>query len=305
MFKKILLAVDGSKDAMDAIVYAHESGFLSGAELHLATALDLSSATFGGLLSLSRERLEELKANVREKIFGPAKALLEERDLELEEVHLIQDSPAPGLAQLAKSVGTDLIVIGRSGAGWVERFCCGSVSQRLSSRGPCAMLVVPKGSLDRRQNPVSFVVAVDFGEETRRGIEVARELAITKQADIDLVHSLAPHDLVSLDFDALDSYVAEVLNYKSELQAQLDGIASEFLDVGLTTRSKITPQEIVEGLVSAAQSHENAVIVVATHGRRGMKKLWSGNNADELLSATKHPVLIVPVHSEAKLEASS
>lgn len=303
MFQRVMLAVDGSQNALEAISYAQDSGFLKGAELHLATALDVSSATFGGLFSLSRERTEELKLNVREKIFDPAKSLLTDFGLEVTELHLIQDSPAPGLAQLAKSVGVDLIVLGRSGAGWVERVCCGSVAQRLTSRGPCAMLVVPRLATHRRREPVSYVVAVDFGEETRRGVELAEKLALVTKADIDLVHSLAPHDIISIDFDALDSYVAEVLNYKADLQDQLDTIARELREKGLSARSKVMPEGIVDGLISTVSSHDNGVIVVATHGRRGMKKLWSGNNADELLNRTEHPVLVVPVQGKSQSRA--
>ncbi|MDF1666158.1 MAG: universal stress protein, partial [Planctomycetota bacterium] len=259
----------------------------------------------GGLFSLSRERLEELKSTVRDKIIGPAKSLIAELGLEVAGVHLIQDTPAPGLAQLARSVGVDLIVIGRSGAGWVERVCCGSVSQRLTSRGPCAMLVVPRASLHRKGEPISFVVAVDFGEETLKGVELTEALARESQADIDLIHSLAPHDIISIDFDALDSYVSEVLNYKADLQNQLDNIAAGLLEKGLSVRSKVMPESIVEGLMSTAKGHFNAVIVVATHGRRGMKKLWSGSNADELLSRTEHPVLVVPVHSKAEVKSEA
>lgn len=303
MFKKVMLAVDGSTDALEAITYARDAGFLKGAELHLANALDVSSATFGGLFSLSREQIEELKLKVEEKIFGPARSLIKECGLEVTEEHLIQDTPAPGLAKLARSVDVDLIVIGQSGAGWVERFCCGSVGQRLTSRGPCAMLVVPRAAIHRKQEPISFVVAVDFGDQTRQGIELAESLAKETQGDIDLIHSLAPHDIISIDFDSLDSYVSEVLNYKAELQNQLDSIAATLLEKGLSVRSKVMPEGIVEGLLSTAESHSNGVIVVATHGRRGMKKLWSGSNADDLLSRTEYPVLVVPVQSKVEAES--
>ncbi|HSG79180.1 MAG TPA: universal stress protein, partial [Acidimicrobiia bacterium] len=51
--------------------------------------------------------------------------------------------PAAALADVAREQDADLLVVGRRGAGFVERLVMGSVADRVAHYSPCPVLIVP------------------------------------------------------------------------------------------------------------------------------------------------------------------
>jgi nucleotide-binding universal stress UspA family protein len=50
--------------------------------------------------------------------------------------------PASALADVCRELGADLLVVGRRGAGLVERLVMGSVADRVAHYAPCPVLIV-------------------------------------------------------------------------------------------------------------------------------------------------------------------
>lgn len=73
-----------------------------------------------------------------------AQAVLEERGIDAESVFAVGD-PASSIAQLAEDRGADLVVIGTRGVGPVQRLLGLSVSQAVSRRVNCDLLIVHPG----------------------------------------------------------------------------------------------------------------------------------------------------------------
>jgi nucleotide-binding universal stress UspA family protein len=73
-----------------------------------------------------------------------AQAVLEERGIAAESVTAAGD-PASSIAQLADDRGADLVVIGTRGVGPVQRLLGLSVSQAVSRRVNCDLLIVHPG----------------------------------------------------------------------------------------------------------------------------------------------------------------
>ena len=51
--------------------------------------------------------------------------------------------PSSALIEYCRGVQADLLVVGRRGAGVVERIVLGSVADRLAHHAPCPLLIVP------------------------------------------------------------------------------------------------------------------------------------------------------------------
>jgi nucleotide-binding universal stress UspA family protein len=73
-----------------------------------------------------------------------AQAMLEERGIAVESVTAVGD-PASAIAQLAEDRHADLVVIGTRGVGPVQRLLGQSVSQAVSRRVSCDLLIVHPG----------------------------------------------------------------------------------------------------------------------------------------------------------------
>jgi nucleotide-binding universal stress UspA family protein len=73
-----------------------------------------------------------------------AQAMLEERGIAVESVTAVGD-PASSIAQLAEDRDADLVVVGTRGVGPVQRLLGQSVSQAVSRRVSCDLLIVHPG----------------------------------------------------------------------------------------------------------------------------------------------------------------
>jgi nucleotide-binding universal stress UspA family protein len=114
MFKKVLLAVDGSESAKHAATTALKLGLLRGAELVLVTAFDVARATYGGLISLSREQSDSLHASLRNRVLEPARSALASAGATSRGL-MVEGHPVVALADEARRQQADLIVVARRG----------------------------------------------------------------------------------------------------------------------------------------------------------------------------------------------
>jgi nucleotide-binding universal stress UspA family protein len=137
MFKKILLAYDGSDPAKKAFDRCLEMARCFGAELSIVTVVrppdfaeDVETeAIIENARSRSDSELQKLRAHARTAGMQPA-------------VHIRVGHPAEQIIAAAEEWGADLIVTGHRGKGLFERWLLGSVSRLIIAYAHCAVMVV-------------------------------------------------------------------------------------------------------------------------------------------------------------------
>lgn len=145
MFNTILLAYDGSDHAQNALKTAAGLAKTHGAALHLVHTpqIDTPHIVVGAFVSQieqppTADQIEEAGKHITDKAVSEAKA----EGVEVTEVHISNDSPAPFILATAEKTGADLIVLGRRGLGAVGALALGSVSQAVAHSAKCACLTV-------------------------------------------------------------------------------------------------------------------------------------------------------------------
>ena len=140
MFTKIVWATDGSQNADRALAYAVELSERDGAEVHVCHVIEKFPVTrvAGQDVHLDEKGLDD-------KIQGQADAVATDNGLRVT-VHMSSDRDtdvARRIADTAREVGADLIVVGTRGQSPIVGALLGSVSQRLLHIAACPVLVVP------------------------------------------------------------------------------------------------------------------------------------------------------------------
>ena len=92
--------------------------------------------------------------------------------------------------------------------------------------------------------------------------------------------------LVTGGVDVADRASAEAV------RVRLEGVAERFDEVAETT-VVISGEEPVEAIAALASAHDDAVVAMATHGRRGLSGTVLGSVATEVLRSSGGPVLLV------------
>ena len=146
MFKKILVPVDGSKGALEALDVAIELQKLMDAEIQLLCVFKHHSL-FEASLSMVRPQDMQIPDDA---LMEYAKEVVEHAKKHAEELGATRvrgfvrgGRPSKAIVQVAEENGFDLIVMGSRGTtGEVDGMLLGSVSQRVAGRARMPVLVV-------------------------------------------------------------------------------------------------------------------------------------------------------------------
>lgn len=141
-----------------------------------------------------------------------------------------------------------------------------------------------------------ILVAVDASETGELALQTALRLATEWQAQLRIVHAV---DLVNvnvgaefLDQPRLSEDIVKngqgVLS-RSEATAAASGVAFETQLIMIETLK----QSISEAIASDAEAWRSDLIVIGTHGRRGLRRLFLGSVAEGVARAATTPVLLI------------
>jgi nucleotide-binding universal stress UspA family protein len=138
MFKTILWASDGSDSADLALPYAKALASADGVRLAVVHGKELFVGRGGGYPVLADD--EQIEAKIRRQVD-------EAREEGLDATFTLASGSAPHAAHMiadaAREVDADVIVVGTRGHSPVAGLLLGSVTQRLLHIAPCPVLVVP------------------------------------------------------------------------------------------------------------------------------------------------------------------
>ena len=137
MFRKILVAVDGSPQSHAALRLAVDMAQRYRASLCLLHAFPHVSDLLG---TPQYEHLLAARMLIGETLLDSART--EIGDEAPVETQLIEGPPAPAILRVAQEEGYDLIVLGSRGQGQIAGLLLGSVSSAVAQRADCPVLIV-------------------------------------------------------------------------------------------------------------------------------------------------------------------
>ena len=147
MFKKILVAIDGSNLAYESLGYALDLAKKYSAKVMVLTVVEMPSNSVlaqGAVFTpiSSQSHLEKLE-NYHKEILREAAKRAEKTSPQINfTTKLVEGRPADKIIETAKLESFDLIVMGSRGLGGVKEFFLGSVSDRVADESPCPVLII-------------------------------------------------------------------------------------------------------------------------------------------------------------------
>jgi len=142
MYKRILLAYNGSQAGQKALLDCRDVAALQGSERYLVAVMPQDAVFVGAegayydpeLTKRERAKYEKVLAEGLEKLSAPGSPAQGE---------VVEGHPVDAIAEYARKIQADLIVVGHKHLeGWVKRWWSGSVSKSLIEHSPCSVLVV-------------------------------------------------------------------------------------------------------------------------------------------------------------------
>ena len=142
MYKRILLAYDGTEAGQKALLDCRETAQLQGSERFLIAVMPQDSVLVGGegvyydprVVEEEKKAFERVLADGLERLSDPGRPAKGE---------VVVGQPVDAIVQYAKRIEADLIVVGHKHLDhWAKRWWSGSVSKALIENSHCSVLVV-------------------------------------------------------------------------------------------------------------------------------------------------------------------
>jgi nucleotide-binding universal stress UspA family protein len=278
MYKKLLVAVDGSEISLHAFM---ESLRISKEDVVVLSAAPPYS---GDLRVMGTSDLGELLRQPCEQALGQVMKMAEAERAQIRPMCVMAE-PYEAIVETAEDEARDLIVMGVRGASLAHRLLVGSTTARVIGYSSQDVLVVPeKGSLgwDR------ILVATDGSEYSRKAVDTALDLLQYSRGRLTVVsvleisahiYAVAP-EITEEKIKLPQKYVEEV----KELAASRGLLAEGF------AREAECANEVITDI---ARKQSIDLIVVGSHGRTGLKRLLMGSVTESVIAHAPCPVLVV------------
>jgi nucleotide-binding universal stress UspA family protein len=145
MYRRILVAIDGSESSLFALTHAVKLANVFDSELTLLSVIDKFKLPFSAEYGLgAQESHEQLVRDVLESLNEVTMKLGENnRNLHID-TRVEEGRPAKIIVQVAEEDGFDLIVMGSQGFGLITGWFLGSVSNEVVNSCTKPLLIVKK-----------------------------------------------------------------------------------------------------------------------------------------------------------------
>ncbi|MFS8065602.1 MAG: universal stress protein, partial [Byssovorax sp.] len=138
--------------------------------------------------------------------------------------------------------------------------------------------------------PLSRILCpIDFDEHSGRAVARAQDLACRHGAELRLLHVLPrrPESLLLPTPAAADEM-------ERAATIHLDGLAKLIREAGVRCEVSVVRGDPALHILQAARDDDDDLIVMATHGRRGVSRVVLGSVTEAVLHATPCPLLTIP-----------
>ena len=215
-------------------------------------------------------------------------------------VHQVTGIPSQWITVMAKEKEVDLIVLGTHGRTGLEHILLGSTAERVVARAPCPVLTVRLERARLMSDEVQAAIAapairtilvpIDFSDCSLDALEYAAQVAKQFRAAVTILHVLEP---VSYSLDFSLTHAGEARAQRERLEARLSEMAASLRRAGLTAGHVLRGGAPADSLLDWSREQAYDLIVMGTHGRRGVSHLVSGSVAEAVLRHAFCPVLTV------------
>ncbi|MFT5864206.1 MAG: nucleotide-binding universal stress UspA family protein [Flavobacteriales bacterium] len=139
-----------------------------------------------------------------------------------------------------------------------------------------------------------ILVPTDFSEQAENALRVAADLARKHGSEINLLHMLElPMDLVDGAYGGAKSDLPEALFFMKLAHQKFETMMSaSFLD-GIKTYETAEFNGAFDGIMDYAKKYDTDLIVMGSHGAKGLQEFFIGSNTEKVVRNSDIPVLVI------------
>lgn len=297
----ILVPLDFSPASFKALDFAVPLAERFSATVHLVHAFDFDypPSMLAAIPMIMPE--SRLAQNAKRRLKDIAKKFA----LSPHNLHVVQGRAYRMICELARKLGTDLIITAASGQSALEHVLLGSTAERIVQHAPCPTLVVRlrqrsffktngNGTAGHTTHLRKILVPLDFSNCSIAGLEYAIRFAESSSAELVLLNSVSvPSFAVYGEYGDRGFPAANHCAWQTA-EKEMSRLHSTLVARGINAETVIESGVPAHQICLYAQNHEVDLIITAAHGRTGLKNFLLGSTAEQIVRHGPCPVLVVP-----------
>ncbi len=298
MFKDLLVPLDGSTLAEAAIPIAVELSHKLKASVTLLHVIEKNAPQeIHGQRHLTDEAsAKTYLENIAATCFKSTQKI--NIHVHTEEVSQV----ARSIVEHSGEFAPDLIILCAHGEGGLHDFVVGSIPQQVIAEGsiPVLLLQAREGDESRKSLIKCIVVALDGDPVHDASLHVASDLALAIGAQLHLIRVVPTLGTLNAEHAATGTLLPVTTNAildltEDEAVKYLDNQLDFLREKGLEASAEVERGDPAQEVVKSATNQHADMIVLGTHGKKGMGALWAGSVAPMIVARTQLPILLIPV----------
>jgi nucleotide-binding universal stress UspA family protein len=293
MFTKILVPLDGSPLGERALPIALLIAQAMNARLALVRAVwtrgMVPRLDTGSTYQVAMQEAEAYLEMVARRI-GPGVQV---------EAAVTHAPSSQGVLRMADEMGADLIVMTTHGRSGVSRWVYGSVAEAILARSHIPVLLVrtqtPTPPRPNREERPKLLVPLDGSKFAETALPSAANLARALDWTVVLLRVVVPPVLSVDDPELQRPFRVERLTQQARHEAEqyLQAVAQPLRCEGVRVMPVLRSGKAAGEILDESAAVGASLVVMATHGRTGVGRLWYGSVAEKVLHEGALPLLLV------------
>ena len=297
MYKRILVPLDGSKVAEQALPYARYLAGKLKIPVDLLGAVDLVGITS----SIKTEKALNLDAFISDNV-RRSEIYLETVSKTLPGVTVggivRKGKPEEVVIEKAAGDGDTLIAMATHGRSGIDRWLLGSVAEKVlrGTTNPLLLVRATEHEKSDGENTVQrIIVPLDGSPLAEKVLPHVIALAKEMACKTMLVRAYDLSQVISTFEGYIPDWNALQKEAMGEAVSYLDGKVRELKGQGLSeVSSRAAEKEPAQEIIDLAAEEPNSLIAMCTHGRSGVQRWVLGSVTEKVVRHSNSPVLVIP-----------
>jgi nucleotide-binding universal stress UspA family protein len=204
------------------------------------------------------------------------------------------------IIEAAAASSVALVALATHGYSGLKRWALGSVADKVAHVTNTPLFIVRGAEQATAARPIKrIMVPLDGSALARQALPLAAELAVQLQAELLPLTVVVPP--IGEAIERLGPYKAAeaIMPMRAQLFEELDSVVEALQQHHVPITPVIAHGFAAETIIAEAARQQVDLLIMATHGRSGLKRWALGSIADKLLHAAPVPLILVRVNADA------
>jgi nucleotide-binding universal stress UspA family protein len=288
MYRRILVGYDDSPASRAALLEAAHWVKRHGGELALVHAVFFEAEEFG----IAPEQLDRRIAAGRRLCAAAVDSTAAAPGVPVRTI-ICEGEPPDVLIDTADGLDADLVVLGTYGRRGLRRMLMGSVTAQVISRSKVDVLVVHRPCQECRGEYRSILVPYDGSAFSRGALRRACGLAKGGGATVTVLYAIPRYEEM-VGFVRTEGISARLAEEAQKIVTAAARLAGE---LGVSAATEVAEGPAADQVVDAVKKSGHDLVVMGSHGHRGMERALLGSTAERVILNAPCPVLVVKERS--------